>query len=378
MADQENVPTPGTSDRKRKPDGYQLDASPKRLRQDISSGSPRSPLATQSQSRSNANHQHNHVEFPATPESTPEQTRKTPQSAELAPFKSMQDLRDTGLYVQEPDPSAPNSKYIAVAFGRIPGIYRTRRTASHQYNIRDGLHASFSTEDEALDFMNTYRSKVEESLQRHNEDKQKIKKDRTEAEAQMAKRTPSSSLSHTFSLPTPPSTQGSAYYDSSPGNNSVSGPGVQLSDEQKRVVKMIVDGENVFFTGSAGCGKSTVLKYFVPLLKAQGKVVQTIAPTNLAALAVGGRTLQSYAGWRPVNLSFTLDKLKADAHGTQQWKKFVEIDVLVIDEISMVPNHELERLNEVMKEARSALDPANRNRAFGGVQIVVTGDVSQL
>lgn len=77
-------------------------------------------------------------------------------------------------------------------------------------------------------------------------------------------------------------------------------------------------------------------------------------------------------------MSFTLDKLKADAHGTQQWKKFVEIDVLVIDEISMVPNLELERLNEVMKEARSALDPANRNRAFGGVQIVVTGDVSQL
>jgi len=70
-----------------------------------------------------------------------------------------------------------------------------------------------------------------------------------------------------------------------------------------------------------------------------------------------------------------LDALKDASLGKKQFKKFNEVDVLVIDEISMVPNLDFERLNEVMKYSRSA--KRNGERPFGGVQVVVTGDVSR-
>jgi ATP-dependent DNA helicase PIF1 len=52
-----------------------------------------------------------------------------------------------------------------------------------------------------------------------------------------------------------------------------------------------MEGKNVFYTGSAGCGKSTILKAFVKQLKAQGLKVDICATTNLAALAINGTTL---------------------------------------------------------------------------------------
>ncbi|KAF2257452.1 hypothetical protein BU26DRAFT_44171 [Trematosphaeria pertusa] len=64
----------------------------------------------------------------------------------------------------------------------------------------------------------------------------------------------------------------------------------ELCDEQRRVVELILQGHNVFYTGSAGCGKSTVLRAFVKELKAQGKKVRITAPTNIAALNIGGIT----------------------------------------------------------------------------------------
>ncbi|KAI4949652.1 hypothetical protein J4E86_007603 [Alternaria arbusti] len=123
-----------------------------------------------------------------------------------------------------------------------------------------------------------------------------------------------------------------------------------LSKEQQRVVDLIVDGHNVFYTGSAGCGKSTILRAFVKELKSLGKV-RICAPTNLAALNVGGFTLWSYAGWIVPDVNKDLDTLRRDAHRKQVWNRMNKTDVLVIDEISMVENNFFTRLNEVMKAA---------------------------
>lgn len=67
-----------------------------------------------------------------------------------------------------------------------------------------------------------------------------------------------------------------------------------------------------------------------------------------------------------------LNDLKQAAHGKFIKARLKETDVLVIDEISMVENHHFERLNIIMQEARGSKD------AFGGVQLVVTGDFCQL
>lgn len=74
-------------------------------------------------------------------------------------------------------------------------------------------------------------------------------------------------------------------------------------------------------------------------------------------------------GWTPDHHKKTLKELKDAGHGKFVRRRMQETDVLVVDEISMVENLHFERLNAVMKEAR------RDDRAFGGVQLVVTGDV---
>jgi ATP-dependent exoDNAse (exonuclease V) alpha subunit len=88
-----------------------------------------------------------------------------------------------------------------------------------------------------------------------------------------------------------------------------------LCQEQQALVDLILSGRNVFYTGSAGCGKSTVLKAFVKELKKQDKKVNIIAPTGRAALDINGQTFWTYAGWTPLHMKRNLKDLKKAAHG---------------------------------------------------------------
>jgi ATP-dependent DNA helicase PIF1 len=82
--------------------------------------------------------------------------------------------------------------------------------------------------------------------------------------------------------------------------------------------------------------------------------------------------MADYIGWGPASLKKSLSKLRNGAGRKKVWKRLQKTQVLVIDEISMVENHIFERMNNVMKEAR------DDERPFGGVQVIVTGDVSTL
>ena len=145
-----------------------------------------------------------------------------------------------------------------------------------------------------------------------------------------------------------------------------------LCDEQIRVVELATKGHNIFCTGSAGCGKSTVLRGLRRRLEAMGKRVHVIAPTGKAALSINGTTLWTFAGWTPDHHKRGLDFLKGQALLTSICRRFRETDVIIIDEISMVENLHLERLNAILKSARLCHEP------FGGVQVIVTGDFCQL
>jgi ATP-dependent DNA helicase PIF1 len=142
---------------------------------------------------------------------------------------------------------------------------------------------------------------------------------------------------------------------------------------------MILEGRNVFYTGSAGTGKSTVLKAAVKQLKARGKKVRVLAPTGKAALQVNGMTTWSYMGWTPDHHKLSTRKLVNQAWRENIRERLKETEVLFIDEISMVENHHLERMNRSMKYAREygkyEQDTAS---PFGGVQLVVSGDFCQL
>lgn len=88
------------------------------------------------------------------------------------------------------------------------------------------------------------------------------------------------------------------------------------------------------------------------------------------AVILDARTLLTRTGWTPDHHKKPLIDLKKAAHGKFVRQRMRETNVLVIDEISMVENLHFERLNAVMKEARESDQP------FGGVQLIVTGDVS--
>lgn len=151
-----------------------------------------------------------------------------------------------------------------------------------------------------------------------------------------------------------------------------------LCQEQADLVDLICSGRNVFYTGSAGCGKSTVLKAFTKRLRAMGKKVRILAPTGRAALQVGGQTFWTFAGWTPEHMKKPLVELNKSAHGKYVYKRIkTDTDVIVFDEVSMIENHNFERLNELMKEAW--YNPTcEKQPAFGGVQVIVTGDFCQL
>ena len=212
--------------------------------------------------------------------------------------------------------------------------------------------------------------------------KLKRKKEKKKMKKRGSAKTPSEALSQWSPILGPSSPETivpgltSEGFESEPKQDSIIEP--SLCEEQQRLVDTIMTGRNVFYTGSAGCGKSTVLKNFVKRLKAQmiwkggdqkePKRVDIIAPTGRAALDINGSTSWTYAGWNPDSMKKPLEKLKEVAeNGKWIRKRLRATDVLVIDEISMMENHHLERLNEIMQSARG------NTRAFGGVQLVVTG-----
>ncbi|KAF4513160.1 hypothetical protein G6O67_000466 [Ophiocordyceps sinensis] len=107
-----------------------------------------------------------------------------------------------------------------------------------------------------------------------------------------------------------------------------------------------------------------------------GLTVHVLAPTGRAALQVNGRTTWSYMGWTPDHHKIPMDELANLAFRKFVRHRLKSTDVLIIDEISMIENHHLERINLSMKAARRW--KKDDVAAFGGVQVVVTGDFCQL
>ena len=153
-------------------------------------------------------------------------------------------------------------------------------------------------------------------------------------------------------------------------------PRVFLSDEQRSVLNLVVEQQkSVFFTGSAGTGKSVLLRETIKVLRDKYKRepdrVAVTASTGLAACNVGGVTLHSFAGIglgkEPV--PELVKKIKRNQKAKNRWMR---TKVLIIDEISMVDGDLFDKLEAIARATR------NNGRPFGGIQLVITGDFFQL
>lgn len=143
---------------------------------------------------------------------------------------------------------------------------------------------------------------------------------------------------------------------------------VRLSDEQQRLFEYIESTDaHVFVTGRAGTGKSTLLSY---LIDNTNKSVAVCAPTGVAALNVGGATIHSLFGF-PFGVLGNVDLSKHMRRYTREL--LAAIDILVIDEVSMVNADMMDAMSRAMGIARG-----KRKVPFGGAQVVMFGDPYQL
>lgn len=141
-------------------------------------------------------------------------------------------------------------------------------------------------------------------------------------------------------------------------------PALTLSEDFIYALDRMEAGANLFITGRAGTGKSTLLRLFRQTTKRKTVV---LAPTGVAALNVGGQTIHSFFGFPPRLLQ------AKDIRVNRRYRRLYEnMETLVIDEISMVRADILDGVDQALKINRS--DP----RPFGGVQVIFFGDLYQL
>lgn len=144
-----------------------------------------------------------------------------------------------------------------------------------------------------------------------------------------------------------------------------------LNSEQQSVINSIVEGDNVFVTGSAGVGKSFVIKEICRVLDERGKTFALLAPTGVAAVNIGGMTIHRFARLTPQTESLA-DYVKMN-RTRRGWKdRWCGLHTLIIDEVSMVHPDTLVLLNDITKLHR------RNNAVFGGLQVVLIGDLFQL
>ncbi len=122
--------------------------------------------------------------------------------------------------------------------------------------------------------------------------------------------------------------------------------------------------KSLFVTGRAGTGKSTLLQLF---RKTTRKKTVVLAPTGVAALNVGGQTIHSFFGFPPHPIP------NSEIRKRRNHKLYKNLNVLVIDEISMVRADLLDQIDYFLRINRD-----NVLQPFGGVQMVFFGDLFQL
>lgn len=147
---------------------------------------------------------------------------------------------------------------------------------------------------------------------------------------------------------------------------------IELTAEQQAVLDAANAGHSFFFTGSAGVGKSMVTNILIKRLRAKygERQVVVAASTGIAATHIGGTTLHSFGGFGIDFSDMNVMLKKASKSAGRQWR---ETRVLLIDEISMVDARFFSALDQVGRKLRNCA-----GKAFGGIQVIVTGDFMQL
>jgi ATP-dependent DNA helicase PIF1 len=148
---------------------------------------------------------------------------------------------------------------------------------------------------------------------------------------------------------------------------------MELSPEQTHAMQVFQEGGNMFLTGPGGTGKTALIRKMVDLCKTTGKKIQVCALTGCASVLLNcqAKTVHSWAGIGLANgdADFIVKRVATNKYKAAAWKK---IDVLIIDEVSMMSQKIFEILDSIARYVRKD------KRPFGGLQVIFSGDFYQL
>lgn len=140
----------------------------------------------------------------------------------------------------------------------------------------------------------------------------------------------------------------------------------QDPDFEKALRALLYQEEHIFLTGNAGTGKTTLIGEFK---RQTEKNLALVAPTGVAAVNVGGETIHSFFGFPP---NVNIDRAIYEAKKTKKGKIYQALEVLIIDEISMVRADLLDCIDIFLQTVRKM------RVSFGGVRLIMVGDLHQL
>lgn len=145
-------------------------------------------------------------------------------------------------------------------------------------------------------------------------------------------------------------------------------PGITITEEFARALELLHSGSSMFLTGKAGTGKSTLIRRF---LADTDRNAITVAPTGIAALGVDGYTIHRLFSF-PMGVNE--DLVRGSGYYPGRFANALkELDTLIIDEVSMVRAD----LFDALAAALERFGP-RPGEPFGGVQLVLVGDLYQL
>ena len=138
---------------------------------------------------------------------------------------------------------------------------------------------------------------------------------------------------------------------------------IELEDEFKKIFnKMEYSNQNIFITGKAGTGKTTLLEYFRINSK---KNFVILASTGISAIKAKGKTIHSFFLFPPrILINEKIKRLRSNI--------IKNVDTILIDECSMIRCDLLDAIDQSLRLNR------NSDESFGGVQIILLGDIHQL
>lgn len=146
---------------------------------------------------------------------------------------------------------------------------------------------------------------------------------------------------------------------------------IEINEDAAKALMLINSGKNVFITGKAGTGKTTLLRKIRDDFQGK-KVMITLAPTGVAAENAGGYTMHSFLRLplTPYAPNYKKNDLYSLDDGSIDVVK--QLDIIIIDEISMVRCDMLDAADNILRHYRDSDKP------FGGIQLIMFGDLYQL